>query len=137
LRTEFNEGYGQISPDGHWMAHGSDASGQLEIYVRPFPAAEGVWRISTAGGTEPRWRGDSKELFYLAADGKMMTVAVKRAQNNGSKPIFESGTPEPLFDSRIVTATTGEHRYDVTADGKRFLLATNGSTASSAPRPQW
>ena len=135
LKTEFSEGYGQISPDGHWMAHGSDSSGQPEIYVRPFPASEGVWIISTGGGTQPRWRGDGKELFYVAPDGKMMSVAVKVAQNNGSRPVFEPGAPEPLFDSHIVPVTTGEFYYDVTADGKRFVVTTNGASTSSAALP--
>ena len=64
LNSDFNELQGQMSPDGHWMAYVSDESGQREVYVRPFPASGGIWRISTAGGEEPRWRGDGKELFF-------------------------------------------------------------------------
>jgi hypothetical protein len=56
LQTDFSELQGQMSPDGHWMAYSSDESGSQEVYVRPFPAAEGKWRISTAGGIQPRWR---------------------------------------------------------------------------------
>jgi Tol biopolymer transport system component len=55
----------------------SDRSGRREVYVRPFPPSEGEWTISLAGGQAPRWRGDGKELFFEAADGKMMAVAVK------------------------------------------------------------
>ena len=77
LRTEFNEIMGQLSPDSHWMAYTSDQSGQREVYVRPFPPADGQWTISVAGGEQPRWRGDGKELFYVAADGKMMAVPIK------------------------------------------------------------
>src|SRR5262249_32650284 len=65
-------------------------------YVR-FLRADGKWRISTAGGEQPRWRGDGKELFYAAADGKMTAVAVKAEL--GSKPSFEPGVPIPLFDA--------------------------------------
>ena len=86
LRTEFNELLGQLSPDSHWMAFTSDRSGRREVYVRPFPPGEGEWTISLAGGEQPRWRGDGKELFFEAADGKMMAVPVKAAA--GTRPSF-------------------------------------------------
>ena len=57
------------------MAYTSDVSGQREVYVQPFPSADNELRISTAGGEQPRWSGDGKELFYLAADGKLTAVA--------------------------------------------------------------
>jgi eukaryotic-like serine/threonine-protein kinase len=129
LRTEFNELHGQISPDGHWMAYTSDESGQREVYVRPFPASEGLWRISTAGGEQPRWRGDGKELFFAGADGKMMAVAVKAVTE--PKPSFEAGAPAPRFEAHIaVTVANGVFQYDVTADGKRFLVATTAGTST-------
>jgi serine/threonine protein kinase/Tol biopolymer transport system component len=137
LQTEFNEVEGQLSPDSRWMAYVSDVAGTREIYVRPFPAAsEGVWRISTASGEFPRWKGDGKELFYVAPDGKMMAVAVKAAIS-GPKPVFEPGTPEPLFDSHITGSTNAvfQYDYDVTADGKRFLVSTTGSAASASAPP--
>src|SRR5262249_23758435 len=60
-----NEMHARISPDGKWIAYVSDATGaQKEIYVRPFPSGTGLYRISTGGGDWPRWRRDSKELFY-------------------------------------------------------------------------
>src|SRR6185436_7255156 len=74
LHSEFNEFQGQLSPDSRWMAYTSDVSGQPEVYVQPFPSADNELRISTAGGSQPRWRGDGKELFYLAADGKQIAV---------------------------------------------------------------
>jgi serine/threonine protein kinase/Tol biopolymer transport system component len=130
LRTEFNELYGQLSPDGRWMAYTSDESGQREVYIRPFPAAEGKWRISTAGGEQPRWRGDGKEVFFAAADGKMMAVAVKAVA--GPKLSFEAVAPVPLFETRIGEGSGHvAFQYDVTADGKRFLVTTNAAGASS------
>src|SRR5262249_31672935 len=77
LHSDFNEVHGQLSPDSHWMAYSSDESGRLEVYVRPFPGGEFQRQISIAGGEQPRWRGDGKELFFLGGDGKMMAVAVK------------------------------------------------------------
>lgn len=133
LRTEFNELFGQLSPDSHWMAFTSDRSGVREVYVRPFPPGDGEWTISIAGGEQPRWRGDGKELFFEAADGKMMAVPVKAA--TGTKPSFEAGTPVALFDAHMAPSVNHNLlQYDVTADGKRFLINTmNASEAASPP----
>jgi serine/threonine protein kinase len=132
LRTEFDELFAQLSPDSHWMAFTSDRSGRREVYVRPFPPADGEWAISVAGGEQPRWRGDGKELFYIAADGKMMSIPVKALA--GSKPSFEAGTPAALFDTHIALSTTNNvMEYDVTADGKRFLINTKGASGAASP----
>jgi Tol biopolymer transport system component len=134
LHTEFNELYGQLSPDSRWMAYTSDESGQREVYVRPFPAAEGKWRISTAGGEQPRWRGDGRELFFVGGDGKMTAVAVEAVA--GTKASFQPGAPVPLFETHIGEGSGHvAFQYDVTADGKRFVLAMNVPTASAAPTP--
>ena len=125
LHTEFIENHGQLSPDDHWMSYTSNASGQREVYVRSFPAGDDEQRISTAGGEQARWRGDGKELFYVAPDGKMMAVTVKAAA--GSKLTFEK--PTTLFDSHIAGLNITYFNYDVTADGKRFLVATTGAAA--------
>jgi len=132
LRSEFDELHGQLSPDSHWMAFTSDRSGRREVYVRPFPPGEGDWTISIAGGQQPRWRGDGKELFFEAADGKMMAVQVKKAVS-GSQPSFEPGTPTALFDAYIAPGADDRYfQYDVTADGKRFLITAGGGSAASA-----
>ena len=134
LQTEFNEGFGQLSPDSHWMAYTSDKSGRNEVYVRPFPPGEGEWPISVAGGEQARWRDDGKELFFEAADGKMMAVPVLKAVS-GPKPSFVAGAPVPLFEAHMTSATNDVlFEYDVAADGKRFLIdTTNGQGAASAP----
>jgi eukaryotic-like serine/threonine-protein kinase len=132
--TNFDDAQGQISPDGKWMAYMSDKTGQREVYVAPFPSGEGELRISSAGGEQPRWRRDGKELFYVAADGKMMLVTVKTAA--GSKPAFDRDAPFPLFDARITSAPdTRAFQYDVSADGKRFLVVTSASSAPSTAAP--
>ncbi len=135
LRSESDELMGQLSPDSHWMAFTSDRSGRREVYVRPFPPGEGEWTISIAGGEAARWRGDGKELFFEAADGKMMAVPVKRALP-GSKPVFEPGNPEALFDTHIARPPGDRYfEYDVTADGKRFLINTVGSAGAASASP--
>ena len=82
------------------------------------------WQVSTNGGAQPRWRRDGKELFYLAADQKLMAVAVK------GEASFEVGTPKVLFQTRELV---GRYRYAVTTDGQRFLVNTPLEEASTAP----
>jgi Tol biopolymer transport system component len=130
VHSEFNELYGQLSPDIRWMAYTSDQYGRPEVYVRPFPGGEFQQRISIAGGEQPRWRGDGKELFFLGADGKIMSVAVKTVA--GTKPSFEAGTPQPLFEPHMAP-TSPMFGYDVTANGERFLVVTAGGISASAP----
>src|SRR5262249_2553114 len=100
LHTASNESQGQFSPDGHWVAYTSDESGLNQIYVQSFPPGSGKFMISTGGATQPRWRRDGKELFYIAGNGKLMALDVKTA------PTFEFGASKALFDSRITR--TGE-----------------------------
>jgi len=119
LKTQFSEGQGQISPDGHWMAYASNDTTQREVYVRPFPAAEGLWRISASGGEQPRWRGDGKELFYVAPDGKMMAVDIKASP--GSKPVFDRGAPKALFDVRLAIPP-GNLSFSIRCDSRRKAL---------------
>jgi Tol biopolymer transport system component len=133
--TEFDEIYGQLSPDSHWMAFVSDRSGRREVYVRPFPPGDGEWTISIAGGEQPRWKGDGKELFFEAADGKLMAVPVTKAIP-GAKPSFDAGAPVALFDAHLVHSPGGTgFAYDVTRDGNRFLIdaAVNSGRATAPP----
>jgi len=128
IATPFNEEQGRFSPNGRWIAYTSNESGQSDVYVREFSAdfgrssanSAGSVLVSRGGGTAPRWRGDGREMFYLAANGKMMAVDVSIG------PEFHAGMPAPLFQTAPGT-TVG----DVTSDGKRFLLVTPPS--ASAP----
>jgi WD40-like Beta Propeller Repeat len=111
MRTEFNEQGPQFSPDGHWIAYQSNESGRYEAYVAPFPGPGGKRQVSTAGGTLPQWRADGKELFYRAADNRLMAAEV-----DAKGDVLEVKKVQPLFGP-IVGATS----YDVSADGQRFL----------------
>lgn len=99
----------------------SEETGAKQVYVRSFASALSgtgdTWQISTGGGSDPFWRGDGKELFYLNGN-KLMAVKVK-----GDGESFQSGTPEQLFEAPLLSPS-GRYRYDVTADGKRFLMNT-------------
>jgi Tol biopolymer transport system component len=118
LRTEHNERHGQISPDGHWLAYVSDESGRDEIYVCPFPGGPGKWQISRDGGSQPRWRRDGRELFFVAADGMLTSAEAKTA------PTFVPGATRTLFAPHFsgLGADMSNRPYAVSRDGQRFLL---------------
>jgi serine/threonine-protein kinase len=116
LQTPANEYGPTFSPDGRWLAYGSDESGRQEIYVRPFPGPGGKWQISTDSGVEPVWSRDGRELFYRNAD-KMMAAAVE------TTPTFSASKPRVLFEQHFEKSIFPfEANYDVSPDGKRFLL---------------
>jgi Tol biopolymer transport system component len=124
LNSEFDEYRAQLSADGHWLAYVSDESGSYEVYMQPFTAdgklGGAKQRISTSGGNHPRFRRDGRELFYVAADGQMMAVALKP-----SGATFEFEPPKALFKTRMLTGLIQSGiEYDVTADGQRFLIGT-------------
>jgi Tol biopolymer transport system component len=116
LQTNFNEQQAQFSPDGKWIAYTSDVSGRPEVYVQTFPASGGPIRVSTSGGAQPQWRRDGRELFYIAADRKLMAVEVKLGET------FEAKAPQPLFTTRMLTITEFRNHYVVAGDGQRFLV---------------
>jgi serine/threonine protein kinase len=117
----------KFSPNGKWVAYTSNESGKWEIYVTSFPDARGKWQVSSAGGTQPRWRRDGQELFYLAPDGKLM--AVPTGVN------FDPGTPVALFQAnpRELVATSERFSYDVSQDGQRFLINTQVKNSDTQP----
>jgi hypothetical protein len=130
LQTPFDEREGIVSPDGRWLAFESNSSGSYEIYVRPFPNVDdGQWRISTAGGARPLWARNGKELFYVGADGALISVAV---EPKGAT--WNNRTPTKLFERRYYTGVNSGRSYDVSSDGQRFLmLRLAGAEASDAP----
>ncbi len=114
LATPFNESNSRFSPDGRWVAYTSDVSGASEVYVRPFRESGATWRVSNSGGQTPAWRGDGREIYYLAPDGMLMAARVTGAapfQTEAAAPLFKVAVPEFL-----------EPQYDVFADGQRFLV---------------
>ncbi len=138
LKTPFDESDGVFSPDGRWVAYQSNESGRFEIYVRPFhpPGAKESdsassatqWQVSTAGGIEPMWQPDGKEIDYIDPSGAMMAAPI-----TVSGAGFTAGTPVKRFQTRIVGGgeNVGRAReYDVAPDG-RFLIDTVSESAAA------
>ncbi len=114
LSTPAVERVPKLSPDGRFLAYISSDSGRPEIYVRPFPDGAGRSLASVIGGTQPRWRGDGKELYYVEGQGGLMAVSV------ATEPRFTLGQPQRLFESPDLQGG-GAPLYDVSADGQRFV----------------
>ena len=131
------QGLAQISPDGRWIAYASAESGRAEVYIQSFPAGGTKYPVSTTGGSQPRWRGDGRELFFrpqfLGSEIAIMSAAVEATGND-----LRVGAPARLLD---VTVSTVFHAapiftYAVTRDGQRFLVSRakgGASTASEVP----
>jgi len=126
IETQFNVDDAQFSPDGRWVAYTSNESSPTQVYVQPAPGpdgkprAGGKWQVSTTGGGDPRWVRRGRELLYRTrtTGGHVMAVAIDPG------PTFRAGVPKPLFEDRY--ATQG---WDVSADGKRFLMLRSESGA--------
>jgi Tol biopolymer transport system component len=118
LASQASKSNGQISANGKWVAYASNESGDWEIYATTFPGAAGKWQVSRGGGSEPRWRGDGKEIYYLGPTGMLMAVPVDAGAT------FASGTPAQMFQvrGRAPISSTDLFTYDVTRDGQRFLV---------------
>ena len=126
LATSAEEMQGNFSPDGHFVAYTSNASGKFEVYVETFPRSERRWPVSTNGGYEPRWRADGREIYYLSEDKKLMAASV------GAGPSF--GVPVALFQTRVPAGVSANRTHYVPSrDGKRFLV--NTQTGDSSPTP--
>jgi Tol biopolymer transport system component len=123
LGTEFNESQARFSPEMRWIVYTSNDSGQSQVFVRPFVASgpsgapslgDGRKQVSKDGGDYPKWRADGREILFQASPNAAVKMAVD-VKVNGTA--LEIGVPQQLFQ---VQAANG---WDVTADGKRFLLS--------------
>ena len=114
--TPASERGGMFSPDGRFIAYSSNASGEWEVYVQPYPGFDsGKWTVSAGGGRLPMWSQDGTELFYIQENRSMMSVKVTTA------PTFRAERPEMLFEGDFSLWGGGDQSYDVAADG-RFLM---------------
>jgi serine/threonine-protein kinase len=138
LQTPFMETSAEISPNGRWIAYQSDESGQDEIYVRPFPDVEtGRWQVSAGGGTKPLWARSGQELFYLVrtkAGAAVMSTPIEPGAS------FATGIPTKAVEGSYLYGTSGSgdtafRTYDVSVDGRRFLMVREGGGTDQAAPP--
>jgi serine/threonine protein kinase/Tol biopolymer transport system component len=118
LESKFSEQNAQFSPDGHWVAYQSNESGGDQVYVVPYPGPGGKSQVSLDGGASPHWNRNGRELFFRNGN-KMMAVDVQTSPN------FHAGTPKMLFETDASPALLG---WDVSPDGRRFLMTRPGAT---------
>jgi serine/threonine-protein kinase len=116
---------GSISPDGKHIIYGSNETGVLELFVLTYPDLKGRWQVSVGGGISSIWSPDGKHIFYVSTVGKMMAVSIK------TSPVFSSGPPRELFDvSQMYFPNNPVTNYDVTPDGKRFVMIRNTKSST-------
>jgi eukaryotic-like serine/threonine-protein kinase len=131
IATEFEEAHAQFSPDGRWVAYTSNESGRAEIYVQSFPIGNGKWQISVAGGDQPMWRQDGKELFYVAPDNGLVAVAIATGGTT-----IDVSRPQVLFQAQMPLGggvTDDRNNYVPTPDGQKFLVNTLADAADTEP----
>ena len=121
--------HGSFSPDGRWRLYSALEKGRWDAFVRPVPPAVlgitgtraaapfSAVQISSAGGVQPLWRSDGKEIFYLARSGMMMAVPVEIGE-----AAVRPGAPVALFPTSLGMLISFSREYEVSADGKRFLM---------------
>jgi eukaryotic-like serine/threonine-protein kinase len=115
VNTPAYDGGAQFSRDGHWMAYASDESGQMQVYIRPFPGPDKRWPVSTHGGTQPLWSRDGKEIFYRVGN-KIMVVDVSAGVD------LTLSQPRQLFEQRYVFQNISLANYDVSPDGQFVMV---------------
>jgi serine/threonine-protein kinase len=116
-----------FSPDGHWIAY-NPGGGSGEIFVRPFPGPSGQWQVSNTGGMTPVWSRDGRNLFYRGGRGATEIMVAAYSARGDS---FEAGQPRPWSEKPLPVADYG---FDIAPDGKRALVVTFVSGASTADR---
>jgi len=122
-----DEGQGQFSPDDKTLAYTSAENGRSEVFVQSLATSERTPASIGSGGSEPRWRRDGKELFYLSADQNLMAVSI-----SGTGGHLTTGVPSTLFhvDVPLGIGWVFGWNYDVSADGQRFLVNEPAGPAS-------
>jgi WD40 repeat protein len=127
VEGKYNKEEPQFSYDGKWLAYGSNESGTFEIYVTSFPAVDQKLKISNGGGGRPRWRRDSRELFYMRLQSGVM------AADFTPGPKIAAGTPHLLYTSGATGADPTRHLWSVAPDGQRILMRTFAGTGGVLP----
>jgi len=120
-----------LSPDGHWLAYGSnETAGQYEVYVASFPDMKSKRLVSSGGGTEPRWARNGRELYFVSG-GRLMVVAVPPG------PSFNPGSPRSLLSVEGYRRARNHQQYDVAPDGRFVMIREAGGAAAAVYAEHW
>jgi Tol biopolymer transport system component len=120
MQSAFNLREAQFSPDGRWLAYVSDESGNAEVYVETFPPGGSKWQVSVNGGTNPKWRRDGRELFYVSKERTLMSV------------FLESGPQRLMLTAPRTLFMMPRGPYEVSADGRFLMTSPSEEKASVA-----
>jgi dipeptidyl aminopeptidase/acylaminoacyl peptidase len=127
VATSATELFPAVSPDGRWLAYGSNESGTTEVYVRPFPeTASAKWQVSTAGGSEPTWSPNGRELLYVNGKGEMVSAEITPGA------AFGVGRQRSLFSVTELYRPGPIPMYSVSPDGQRFLMVRESEASQQS-----
>jgi Tol biopolymer transport system component len=130
ISGEQSQSQAYFSPDGRWIVYTSVESGQPEIYVQPFPPTGAKYQITTTGGMSPLWSPDGKQIFYIGISGPQRQLS---SVDVHTQPSFGFANPAKLPIARIASRNTMNRPYDITPDGKQFLIVSRDSNAFEQP----
>jgi dipeptidyl aminopeptidase/acylaminoacyl peptidase len=134
LQSPADDSAARFSPDGRWIAYAGGESGSGQIWVQPFPTTGQKWQISTDGGREPVWAPNGAELFWRD-EKKLMAAEIK------TQPSFAASKPRLLFEGPYEGAISSRANYDISPDGRRFLMVEAGAPKDAAAEvkivPNW
>ena len=116
LNTPFQESVPSVSPDGRWLAYQSDESGQVEVYVRPFPGPGGVGPVSVDGGFTPVWAHNGREIVYQSPDNSWVVATVR------TDPDFAVESRVPFASTLGFSAVRQTRHFDISPDDQRLLV---------------
>jgi Tol biopolymer transport system component/tRNA A-37 threonylcarbamoyl transferase component Bud32 len=127
LDAPFTQSQGRLSPDGRWIAYMSAENTRPDVFVQTYPPGGGKWQVSINGGTEPAWRADGRELFFVS-NSRLYAVDVAAVGGR-----FEAGKPRELFEVPNLHPEMRRNRYVPAPDGRRFLMLTTPQGSDTSP----
>jgi Tol biopolymer transport system component len=126
VASQFGEQYVGASPDGRWISFVSDQSGRDEVYVRDLAGERDQVLVSLDGGNEPVWSPDGRELYYRETkqnDPYLVAAGI------ATSPTLAVTRRERLFPITDIVATSPHANYDISPDGKTFVMVRRSPSA--------
>ena len=117
----------RFSPGGEWLAYTSNETGRAEVFVRELAQGGAKRQISSTGGSEPRWRSDGREMYYLGADGWLIAVELSPG------PELAIGPARRLFQTGLMDLVSAKRGYTVADNGQRFLINVSDADERGLP----